>query len=190
MDIGVDRSLPGIEESEYQVSRQFSFLVRNIRNVRNMTDVYSKIKKKKDWGTDPRFVELNPSIAKWHDDLPSDLQLHYPSDGSPPWLPSHFIANLHCYYHLTILILHRPQLMYSGSFSADGSWKQHMVLCYASAKSMCRIQEGLLQQFGLTGFLCMQRGINFTIYTVLTCTMLHLVCSSSLPRFRPMLISF
>lgn len=177
----MQRSLPGIEESEYQVSRQFSYLARNIKNVRNMTDVYSKIKKKKDWGTDPRFVELNPSISKWYEELPSDLQLHYPPDGSPPWLPSHFIANLHCYYQLTILMLHRPQLMYSGSFSADGSWKQHMILCYTSAKNMCRVQEGILQQFGLPGFLCMQRGINFTIYTVLTCTMLHLVCCSDLP---------
>jgi hypothetical protein len=37
------------------------------------------------------------------------------------------------------------------------------------------LQEGLLQSFGMTGLLCMQRGINFTIYCVLTCTVLHLV---------------
>lgn len=65
--------------------------------------------------------------------------------------------------------------MNANSFSAGGSWKQHMESCYSSAKAMCRLQEGIMQAFGLSGLLCMQRGINFVIYSVLSCTMIHLV---------------
>ena len=184
-------SSSNVEDSDYQVSWQFTYLVTVVRNVRILNDVYAKVRKQKDWGSHPRFVGLNPSFPKWLEDLPPDMQIHYPPDGSPPWLPSHFIGNVHCYYHLTILMLHRPQLMSSSSFSAGGSWKQHMALCYSSAKSLCRLQEALLQRFGLNGLLCMQRGnfccrvmcvfilnspgINFAIYCILTCTMLHLV---------------
>ena len=73
-------------------------------------------------------------------------------------------------------MLQRPQLMASKSFAADSAWKQHMTSCYTSAKVLCRLQEAIHAQFGLPGLLCMQRGINFTIYAVLTCVMLHLVC--------------
>lgn len=61
----------------------------------------------------------------------------------------------------------------------DGGWKHHMMICYSSAKLLCRLQEVVLQSFGMTGLLCMQRGINFTIYGVLTCTVLHLVALTS-----------
>ncbi|RAL60471.1 hypothetical protein DID88_000246 [Monilinia fructigena] len=47
------------------------------------------------------------------------------------------------------------------------------------SKLLCRLQEAVLHSFGLTGLLCMQRGINFTIYCVLTCTVLHLVAITS-----------
>lgn len=50
-----------------------------------------------------------------------------------------------------------------------------MEVCYDSAKKMCRLQEAVFHAFGLSGLLCMQRGINFVIYSVLTCTMIHLV---------------
>ena len=54
-----------------------------------------------------------------------------------------------------------------------------MNVCYNSAKILCRLQEGILANFDLTGLLVMQRGINFTIYAILTCVMLHLVALSS-----------
>lgn len=54
-----------------------------------------------------------------------------------------------------------------------------MTICYQSAKVLCRLQEALLAQFDMTGLLCMQRGINFTIYAILTCIMLHLIALSS-----------
>lgn len=175
VDFGVPRPTPGIDQSDYQASRQFTYLVRMVRNVRTMSDIYAKVKRNKDWGNDPQFARIVPELHKWVDELPRDLQLHLPEDGSAPRASSHFVGNMQCYYQLTNLMLHRPQLMSANSFDAEGSWKQHMDSCYSSAKAMCRLQEGLMQGFGLSGLLCMQRGINFVIYSVLSCTMIHLV---------------
>ncbi|KAI9812464.1 MAG: hypothetical protein M1827_004695 [Pycnora praestabilis] len=179
----VDTSVPGattgFDTSDIHVSRQFTYLVRVVKNVRQLIEAYVKVKQKKDWAMDPHFVQLNPSFSAWLNDLPPDLQVAYPMDGSPPWIPSHFVGNLHSYYHLSILFCYRPQLAISDSFAVDGRWKQYMVICYSSAKSLCKLQEAILQNFGLPGLLCMQRGINFTIYAILTATMLHLVALTS-----------
>ena len=161
VDTEIYNPMPGVEQSDLDVSRQFTYLARLVRNVRNMNDIYVKIKKQKDWGQHPQFVGLNPAFLKWHDELPPDLEVHYPPDGAAPWLPSHFIGNLHCYYHLSIIMLHRPQLMNSPSFAAGGAWKQHMRTSYESAKALCRLQEGLYHRFGLNGLLCMQRGRSY-----------------------------
>ncbi|CAG8974329.1 hypothetical protein HYALB_00006176 [Hymenoscyphus albidus] len=179
LDLSVLRPAPDIEESEFNVSRNFTYFTRVVRNVRRMNNVYSKIKKKKEWGIDPDFVQLNPSFDAWMNDLPPDLQITFPADGSPPWLPSHFIGNLQSYYYLSIIMLHRPQLTFMEPTGMDGGWKHHMMICYSSAKQLCRLQESTLQNFGLTGLICMQRGINFTIYCILTCTVLHLVALTS-----------
>lgn len=149
---------PGANDDEYQISRNFTYMVRTVRNVRVLNDVYVKIRKQKDWGSNPHLLSLNGSFPKFLEDLPPDMQIHYPSDGSPPWLPSTFVGNMHCYYLLSNILLHRPQLMKSTSFAAGGSWKQHMTLCYDSAKKLCRIQEALLQTYGIDGLICMQRG--------------------------------
>jgi hypothetical protein len=175
LDLSIPRPGMGTDESEFHVTRNFTYFAKVVRNVRRMNNVYSRIKKKKEWGIDPDFVQLNPSFESWMNDLPGDLQITFPPDGSPPWLPSHFIGNLHSYYYLSIIMLHRPQLTFMEPTGMDGGWKHHMMICYSSAKLLCRLQEGLLQSFGMTGLLCMQRGINFTIYCVLTCTVLHLV---------------
>lgn len=182
VDLSIIQSpLPGIDQSDYQVSRQYTYFTRTVRSVRCLNNIYGKVKKQKDWGADPQFTNLNPTATQWMNDLPQDLQVTFPDDETPPWLPSHFVGNLHSYHHLFVIMLHRPQLMNPSSFSADGSWKQHMALSYASAKAMCRLQESILQSFGLSGLLCMMRGINFVIYAVLTCTMIHLVSSVNLP---------
>ena len=145
-----------------------------ISNIRETNQLYGKLKKrKKDWPLEPEFVHHNQAFALWSRNLPRDLHISLPQDGSPPWIPSHFIANLHSYHHLTVVMHHRPQLQFSMDF--NNSWKQHMYICYSSAKTICRLQEAILQQYGLPGLLCMQRGINFTIYAILTCTILHLV---------------
>jgi hypothetical protein len=142
-----------------------------------MNNVYARIKRRKDWGIDPEFVQLNPSMNSWLSDLPADLSVTFPPDGSPPWLPNHFIGNLHSYYYLAVLMLHRPQLNFLDPNGQDGQWKSHMVLCLSSAKLLCRLQEAMLQSFGSSGLQCMQRGISFTIYAVLTCIPLYLVRS-------------
>lgn len=179
LDLSVPGPVPGSDDSEYHVTRNFTYFTKVVRNVRRMNNVYAKIKKKKDWGIDPDFVQLNPSFDTWMNDLPGDLQVTFPPDGSPPWIPSHFIGNLHSYYYLGIIMLHRPQLTFMDPVGPDGGWKHHMMICYSSAKLLCRLQESLLQTFGMTGLLCMQRGINFSIYCILTCTVLHLVSISA-----------
>ena len=158
VDVSVPDAPPESLDEEDLLSRNFTYLTRIPRNVRILNDIYFQIRKQKNWGSDPRFVNLNPMFEKWEQELPADLQIHYPSDGSPPMLPNHFVGNMHCYYHLSIIMLHRPQLMNSSSFAAGGSWKQHMALCYSSAKSLCRLQEALWITHGQDGFVCMQRG--------------------------------
>lgn len=175
VDMRPKLDIPGLDQFEVDRSRQFSYFVRNAYHIRIYTELYHKIKKQKDWGADPRFAENNPLFSEWLRSLPPDLQVHYPEDGSPPWLPSHFVGNMHSHCHLGIIMLHRPQLLASKSFAPGGEWKTHMSLCYSSAKCLCRLQEAILARFGLPGLLYMQRGINFTIYAILTCTMLHLV---------------
>lgn len=188
VDLNIQKPPPGLDASDYQVSRQFTYMVRMMRQVRQLNDTYRKLNRRKDWGTDPEIASLNPPAHQWLDDLPSDLKPTFHDGDAVPWLPSHFVGNMHCYYYLLIIMLHRPQLMSSSSFTAGGSWKQHMALCYASAKAMCRLQEGIHQTFGLTGLLCMQRGINFVIYAVLTCTMIHLVSLASFLQLETLLI--
>lgn len=175
MDVSIGRSLAGIDPTDYEVSRQYTYFTRIIHAVRSLNKIYYEVKKQENWGSDPQFTNMNPIVKKWLDDLPRDLQINFPDNGAAPWIPSHFIGNLHTYYHLAVIILHRPQLMKSNTFTPGGDWKQHMTLSYGSAKAMCRLQESILVSHGLSGLQCMLRGINFVIYAVLTCTMIHLV---------------
>ena len=169
VDLTPLRPTPGIADSDYRTSRQFTFLVSMIQTVRRMHDIKEACATN-DWISDPEFVASETKLTKWLDALPRDMQI----DDRAPWLPSHFIGNMHTYYHLTVIMLHRPQLSVSSAF-ADGSWKRHMRISYESSKAMCRLQEALFQQFGLPGLMCMQRGISFVIYAVLTCALIHLV---------------
>ncbi len=175
VDFTVPNPSPGLDEFDLRISRDWVFFSRMIRTVRRMNDTLVKVKKKKDWGGDPRWVLIKPHFQMWLDDLPSDLRVTYPADGSPPWLPSHFVGNLHSYHELSVIMLHRPLLAASDSFALDGDWKHNMLQCYSAAKNLCRLQEAVLRGFGLSGLRCMQRGLGFTIYAVLTCTVLHLV---------------
>lgn len=176
VDLEVHRPAPGIEHTDYQTSRQFTYLVRKIYNVRLMHDLKgdSKDPSIKEWVSAPKFISVTADLGKWLEELPRDLQVDFPEDGSLPFLSSHFIGNMHSYYHLTVIMLHRPQLMQPSAY-ADGSWRHHLAVCYDSSKKMCKLQEAILRNFGVSGLICMQRGINFVIYAVLTCTMVHLV---------------
>lgn len=175
VDMRPTLDIKGLDQFEIDRSRQYAYFVRNANNIRIVTEIYHKVKRQKDWGADPRFMENNYLISNWLQSLPPDLIVDYPDDGSPPWIPSHFVANMHSHCHLVNMLLHRPQLLASKSFDAEGSWKVHFSLCYSSAKSLCKLQEAILANYGLSGLLYMQRGINFAIYCILTCTMLHLV---------------
>ena len=181
VDLNIQRPLPGIDSSDYQTSRQFTYFARKVRCVRSMHDIKTNATKaeQKDFAADPRFVKLGTTLSKWQEDLPRDLQVTFPDDETPPWLPSHFVGNMHSYYHLTVIMLHRPQLelLSSPNSHNDPTWRREMSVCQAASKALCRLQEGILQTFGVPGLVCMQRGINFVLYAVLTCVNIHLVLS-------------
>ncbi|GAP88713.2 putative lipase regulator 1 [Rosellinia necatrix] len=175
LDFNVPQPMPGVEDDEYQITRDFIFFARIVRMIHKMNTTYLKVKKKKDWGLEPEFVQLNPQLKAWLSELPPHMAVTFPRDSSPPWLASHYIGNVHSYYHLATILLHRPQLTFLEPMSIDGQWKSHMMISYASAKALCRLQESMLQSYGLSGLQCMQRGISFTIYGILSCIVLHLV---------------
>lgn len=154
--------------------------MRVARNVKETNLLwYNLSRQKDDWGIDPAFTGHNKDFEEWTRNLPRSLQIVLPSDGAEPWIPSHFIAQLHCWHHLSVIMHHRPQIRFMADAGLPG-WKAHMVLCNESARSMCRIQEAILGRYGIKALSCMQRGISFTVYAVLTCTMVHLVsCLSS-----------
>ncbi|KAF2707536.1 hypothetical protein K504DRAFT_383460 [Pleomassaria siparia CBS 279.74] len=175
VDLDMPRPLPGLDTSDYPVSRQHTQYIRIVKNIQQTTLMYGNLKKKStDWALDPNFVAHNANYPAWLRQLPEDMQIVYPPDGSAPWIPSHYVANMHCYHYLGVIMHLRPQL-HAVSDSYDSIWKDHMISCYSAAKNMCKLQEAVLKTYGLPGLLCMQRGISFTIYSVLTCTMLHLV---------------
>ncbi|KAF1949084.1 hypothetical protein CC80DRAFT_280963 [Byssothecium circinans] len=175
VDFEMPRPLAGIDASEFQIARQFTQYARIAKCLQRTIIIAKKLRKKsEDFALDPSFVGHNATFTTWLRELPDDLQIVYPPDGSPPWIPSHFIANMHIYHQLGIIMHLRPQL-HAVSDSYDGVWKQHMISCYSAAKNMCKLQEAILEHYGLPGLLCMLRGISFTVYAVLTCTMLHLV---------------
>lgn len=176
VDFGVPPLLPGpASENELEITKQFTQFMRAIRNVRESSMVYAGLRRKTvDWANDPNFVEHNADFDRWTMDLPPHLQIDYPADGTPPWLRVHVNANIHMYHYLSVVLHHRPQLQ-SAQTMIDGNWKQLMMKCYAAATRICRLQEAVLKSFGLDGLQYMQRGVNFAIYCVLTCTILHLV---------------
>lgn len=175
VDYEMPRPISGQDHTEFQIARQFVQYTRVARNVYQSAVMYGKLRKKtEDWALDPAFVGHNADFSLWLREVPEDMQLVYPQDSSPPWVPSHQIANMHAYHYLSIVMHFRPQ-MHAVSDSYDGIWKQHMITCYSAAKNLCKLQEAILKTYGMPGLLCMVRGISFHIYAVLTCTMLHLV---------------
>ncbi|KAF7559317.1 hypothetical protein G7046_g4836 [Stylonectria norvegica] len=175
VDFGVPRPIAGGDDSEYHVSRNFTYFARVVRNIGSMSKVYARLRRQKDWGIDPEFLQLSHSVNAWLSEVPSDLAISFPPDGSPPWIPSHLIGNMHSYYHLSLILCHRPQLSFLDPNAPDGQWKHQMMICYGAAKALCRLQEATLNTFGLTGLQSMQRGFSFTVYAGLSCIVLHLV---------------
>lgn len=176
VDFDLPKPMPDLEAFEYQLARRTTYFAQAVRNIKQTNNLWQSMRRyRKDWALDPMFMRQNEVIATWLQNLPSDLQISYADDDSPPWLGNdHYVAYLHTYHHLVVIMHHRPQLQ-TLLEKRDPSFKTHLDICNESASVMCRLQEALFRDFGLHGLQFMQRGIGFTIYCVLTCTMLHLV---------------
>ncbi|KAF2217891.1 hypothetical protein CERZMDRAFT_63994 [Cercospora zeae-maydis SCOH1-5] len=164
-----------IDAFEHLASRRSTILAQAVRNIKQSNILWQTMKRyKKDWALDPSFVQHNEDLPIWVENLPNDFQLQYADDGSPPWLGAdHYKAYVHVYHHLTVIMHHRPQLQ-ALLAKGDPGWKDQLEVCLNSAMMMCRIQEALYRDFQFHGLQFMIRGVNFTIYCVLTCMMLHL----------------
>jgi hypothetical protein len=165
-----------VDAFEHLTSRRCTILAQAVRNIKISNQLWQIMKKqKKDWALDPAFVQHNEDLPLWSKQLPDDFQLQYPEDGSPPWLGGdHFMAYVHVYHHLCVIMHHRPQLQ-ALLQKGDPGWRTQLDITLSSASQMCRIQEALYRDFGFHGLHFFIRGVNYTIYCVLTCMMLHLV---------------
>jgi hypothetical protein len=175
----VPKPIPGGDDAEYHISRNFTYFARNVRNIARITSIYVRLKKRKDWGIDPEFQQMDHAFSSYLAEIPADLSVTFPADGSAPWLPSPFLGNLHSYYYLTLILFHRPQLSFLDPTTQEAQWKHHMMICYNSARALCRLQEAVINSFGVMGLQCMQRGFSFTVYAGLSCIVLHLVSRAS-----------
>lgn len=172
-----------VDAFEQSTSRRSTYFSQCFRNIKHTNALWQNMRRyKKDWALDPAFVRHNEDLVIWLQQLPADLQIQYAEDGSPPYLGGdHYVAYMHTYHHLVVVMHHRPQLQ-AMLEKRDPAFKTHLEICLRSAASMCRVQEALIRDYGMHGLQFMQRGINYTIYCVLTCAMLHLVSS---PLFLP-----
>ena len=180
IDFNYSYPLLNQNDPEYKISQQLAPLLSAIRMVRDSIIIFKSMsKRKKDWAIDPGYLDHNARYDRWTKELPDYLKVRYPEDGSAPDIASHYVANLHSYFQLCIIMHHRPQLIaYAENVSEP--WQKVMLICSAAAKKICRLQEAILEGSGVPGFLAMQRGINFLIYSVLTSVMIHMVRKSRL----------
>jgi hypothetical protein len=171
------RGAPELDDQEVIVHRNFIHFVRLIHNIRRMSDVHAKLKSSPNWRNDPQFLQSGPSLEQWSYDLPADLHIEVNIDLSQPGpqVESHLSGNLQVYYHLARIMLHRPALAFGKTFASGGEWRRHMIVCTNAAKSMCRLEEVIFEHYGMLGLQCMSRGVNFSIYSLLSGAMIHLV---------------
>ena len=178
----VDFNLPApsreIDAAEHQVCRKTVFLAQAVRNIKQTNVIWQNMRRyKKFWALDPIFVRQNEVISSWADGLPLDMHIQFTDDDNPPYLGGdHFVAYLHIYHRLIIIIQHRPQLQ-TLLEQRDQGFKEHMEICNEAAIQMCCLQEALYRDFGIHGLQFMSRGMGFTIYCILTCMLMHLVRS-------------
>lgn len=179
VDLNAPRSNYGLEESDLRISQDHIQFVRVIYNIRQTSKRYAELNKKKlNWATDPSYTQHNSDFQPWIQNLPHHLQIIYPKDNSPPRVPFHFVANIHSYHWLSVIMQHRPQLEMVSSVSPE-DYSMKFKICYEAATKICRLHEAILNQWGFESLLCMVRGINFTIFAALTCTLFHLAAITS-----------
>lgn len=167
-----------LDAFEQRACRRIAFLAQAVQNIKQTNNIWQRMRRHNpEWALDATFVSQNDVISHWYNGLPPDMQVRYTDEDSPPYLASdHFLANLHTYHHLIVMMQHRPQLQ-TLLEKRDPRFKTHLDICNESASLICRLHEALYRDFGLHGLQFMQRGIGFTIYCVLTCIMMHLVSS-------------
>ncbi|KAK5172302.1 uncharacterized protein LTR77_003940 [Saxophila tyrrhenica] len=171
---------PDIDPFEHRATRRNTFLAQAVQNVKQTNVLWQRMRRQNpEWALDPTFVSRNDLIATWYKNLPPDMQIHYTDEDTPPYLGGdHFVAGLHTYHHLIVMMQHRPQLQ-TLLEKRNPSFKAHLDVCNDAASRICRLHEALYRDFGLHGLQFMQRGIGMTIYCVLTCIMMHLASITS-----------
>ncbi|EEP76620.1 predicted protein [Uncinocarpus reesii 1704] len=179
VDIGTTWNVSGLDAYEMERSRQYAYLVQNALNMRRFIDTHKQSKRQSDGLKDPRFTANNNALDELIANLPADLQVVFPTEGSSPWLSSHFMGNLNVHFHLSVILQHRSQLTTASDGSRPTSWRTHMTRCYSSAKAIYHLQDAIISTSGLTSLSYMQRGIHFTVYCILTCLMVHSAVLSS-----------
>ena len=114
VDCSIPTPSPTLDAYEHKTSRRAAFFTQAIRNIKQTNILWQAMRRyKKDWALDPMFVRQNEVINTWLKTLPPDLQMQYPDDDTPPWLGGeHYVAYLHSYHHLVVIMHHRPQLQY------------------------------------------------------------------------------
>ena len=177
VDLNEPQVIAGIDVHERQISHQFLCLLRLVYEIRNTLEIYRDFRKKSGaaYCMEPQYIAVDTAYVKWHQTLPQDAKITVPKDGFEPWVSTPFLGNLHSYYYLSLIMHHRPQVHYLMEEVGGESYKRYMLICLNSAKILCRIQESMFRTLGPAGFEAMLRGMSFTIYALLTCTMLHLV---------------
>ena len=176
VDVTVPSPSHDIDSAEYQLARRTTHFTQAVRNIKQTNVLWQTIRRlKKDWALDPMFMRQNEVIPAWLTTLPPDMQISYPDDETPPYIGGdHYVTYMHMYHHLIIIMHHRPQLQ-TLLEKRDPTFRTHLDICNEAATKICRLQEALLRDFGIHGLQFMQRGVNFIIYCILTCAMLHLV---------------
>ena len=91
LDVSTKPPAADVDEFESLISRQFAYFIRNGCNTRRVADIAYKIKRKKGWALDEELVAYNSAFLRWPNELPQDLDIEFPPDGSPPMLSSHFV---------------------------------------------------------------------------------------------------
>jgi hypothetical protein len=172
LDIENKLVFPTMAQEECWVSFNFSHVMRSIKTVRITNANWAKLRKMSaQWASDPMFVENNRNIERWLHELPEHLRLEFKPDDSPPDIRDHFTPNMHMYHYLSVLLQHRPQLELLRPL--DVEWARQVGICYEAAKRMCCLQEAVRKEYGLLGLYKMLRGAHFTLYCLITCTMIH-----------------
>ncbi|KAJ6257794.1 hypothetical protein Dda_7583 [Drechslerella dactyloides] len=184
VDIPASSSVLDMSDRELEIHVNFCYFVELLKLIRGMSDTFARLYAKSDgsasWAGSPDFLAWGPKFDEWLINSPPKLQIDVPVDLNVEMKPpeSHFAGNLVIYGHLAKIMFHRPALAFAKNFTATGQWKYHLKASYDSSRKSVRLTEAILEVHGIRGLMCMLRGINFTIYAILTCTMVNLVAAT------------